>query len=93
MDWTIEWSERSLKDLQSLEKQVRNRVYSYLDVISKLPNPRLRGRSLTGNLDEYWRYRIGDYRVICDIQDNRLIVLILQVGHRRDIYKRRSLMR
>jgi len=55
--------------------------------ISGTENPRSTGKALAGPLGELWRYRVGDYRVICDIQDNALRVLVVQVGHRRGVYR------
>jgi mRNA interferase RelE/StbE len=55
--------------------------------VAKLADPRGVGKALTGQLGEYWRYRVGDYRVICDIKDSEITVLVLRVAHRRQVYK------
>ena len=60
-----------------------------LDEIAKLEDPRSRGKALTGNLAGVWRYRVGDYRILCDINDGRLVILVVDVAHRREVYKRR----
>ena len=57
--------------------------------VAKLEDPRARGKSLTGNLAGVWRYGVGDYRILCDIDDGRLVVLVVDVAHRREVYKRR----
>ncbi len=59
----------------------------YMRDIGKLDDPRSRGKALTSNLVGLWRYRVGDYRVICDINDRELLILALDIGHRREIYK------
>ena len=70
-------------------KGVAARVFDELDEIAKLEDPRSRGKALTGNLAGVWRYRVGDYRILCDINDGRLVILVVDVAHRREVYKRR----
>ena len=88
MIWTIEYTRTAESQLRKLDRQVARRILDYLDdKIAPLENPRTRGKALTGVLGELWRYRIGDYRVICEIRDNTLRVLVVEVGHRKKIYK------
>ena len=88
MSWIIEYTRTAETQLRKLDKQVSRRILDYLDdKISGLDNPRTRRKSLSGPLGELWRYRIGDYRVICEIQDNIMRVLIVEVGHRKQVYK------
>ena len=82
-----EW--RSDKAMRKLDKGVAARVFDELDEIAKLEDPRSRGKALTGNLAGVWRYRVGDYRILCDINDGRLVILVVDVAHRREVYKRR----
>ncbi len=89
MAWTIEVSERALRSLRKMDKQIARRVRDELLEIAKLEDPRSRGKVLTGNLAGVWRYRIGDYRILCDIEDGRLVILVIDVAHRREVYKRR----
>ncbi len=89
MAWTIEVSERALRSLHKMDKQIARRVRDELLEIAKLEDPRSRGKVLTGNLASVWRYRIGDYRILCDIEDGRLVILVIDVAHRREVYKRR----
>lgn len=64
------------------------RIVDYMDErIAELDNPRSTGKALVGRLRGLWRYRVGDYRLLCAIQDGILRVLVLEVGHRRDVYK------
>ena len=60
-----------------------------LEEIANLDDPRSRGKALTGNLAGLWRYRVGDYRVVCDIEDGVLVILVVDVAHRREVYRRR----
>ncbi len=82
----IEFKERVRKELKKMSPDIRNMILSYLNDIASLENPRSRGRSLTANYSGYWRYRIGDYRIICEIIDAKLVIEVVKVGHRRDIY-------
>lgn len=85
MAWTIKYTESSLRQLKKLDKPVAQRVLDYMDErIAVLTDPRAAGKNLVGpRIGSYWRYRIGDVRVICDLQDNALLILVVGVGHRR----------
>ena len=88
MTWTIEYTRTAETQLRKLDRQVARRILDYLgDKIAPLENPRTRGKGLSGPLGELWRYRIGDYRVLCEIQDNVMRILVVEAGHRRQIYK------
>lgn len=88
MGWTIEYSPAAIRQLNNLDKPIRRRIFEYLDErIQCCKNPRHFGDALTANHSGLWRYRAGDYRIICEIQDDKVLVLILAIGHRRDIYK------
>jgi len=86
--WTVEYSDTALKELRKLDKQTAKRIVDFMEerVVGR-ENPRSTGKILTGLKGGLWRYRIGDYRIICDIQDNLLRVLVLQIGHRREVYR------
>ena len=91
MAWTVEVSNYAEKQLRKLDKPIQKRLLDWLDDrIEGCKNPRHFGEPLRGEMAGLWRYRIGDYRVICEIQDQQLVVLALAVGHRREIYLRRS---
>lgn len=91
MAWTVEVSHYAEKQLRKLDKPIQKRLLDWLDDrIEGCKNPRHFGEPLRGEMAGLWRYRIGDYRVICEIQDQQLVVLALAVGHRREIYLRRS---
>lgn len=88
MDWTIEYAETAKKQLRRLDKIAARRIVDFMDERVALNNdPRAIGKALKGSLGDLWRYRVGDYRVICDIQDKLLTVLVLQIGNRREVYR------
>lgn len=74
------------KDLKKLDKSIQKQVSAYLDEVAELENPRSRGKSLSSNLRGFWRYRVGQYRIICKIEDTKLIIFALKIGHRKDVY-------
>jgi mRNA interferase RelE/StbE len=89
MSWTIKIDKHALKELAKIEKKDRQRIFQFLKVdLVKLDNPRLSGKALQGDLKGLWRYRVGDYRLIAQIKDNELQVLVVEIGHRKAIYKR-----
>ena len=89
MAWTVEISESALRELDKLDPQQSRRILKFLDDrVAKSEDPRTIGQALHGaKLGEFWKYRVGDYRLICKIVDERLIVLVLRIGHRREIYR------
>jgi mRNA interferase RelE/StbE len=87
--WTIEYAETAKKQLRKLDKQVARRIIDFMDErIAPRDDPRTIGKALKGPLGEFWCYRVGDTRIICEIQDGVLAVLVLQVGNRREVYRR-----
>lgn len=89
MTWQIDFLRSAEKDLDKLDKQVAIRILRFLhERISPLDDPRLVGQALRGSeLGNLWRYRVGDYRIIADIQDNAICILVVSVGHRCDVYR------
>lgn len=77
---------KSRKQLAKLDNSVKKRILDYMDEVAKLDDPRERGKKLVGNLRDFWRYRVGDYRLICRIHDDALEILVVEIGHRREIY-------
>ena len=87
MKYTVEYTQQAVKDLRKLDKQTRTFILSWVEKnLVNCENPRQHGKGLTANRSGQWRYRVGDYRLIADIQDNRVVILLLHIGHRRDIY-------
>lgn len=90
MAWTIDYTDTAKDQLRKLDKQTARRIVDYLNErIAVLENPRSIGKALTGPLGGFWRYRVGDYRVICDIQDQRIGVLVLRLGRREEVYRQK----
>lgn len=89
MAWTIEVSVGAERELSKLDPQHAKRILNFLqDRIANLENPRSIGKALQGSRSgELWRYRVGDFRLICKIEDDRVVVLVLRVGHRKEIYR------
>jgi mRNA interferase RelE/StbE len=86
--WTIEYAETAIKQLRKLDKPVALRIVDFMDERIAVSNdPRGLGKALTGPLGDLWCYRVGDYRILCDIQDGTLVVLVLQIGNRREVYR------
>lgn len=87
MAWTIEYSERALKSLKKMDRQSARRILDFLEQrIATMDDPRASGKPLKGDLGVFWRYRVGDYRVLCEIQDDRLVILAALIGHRKEVY-------
>ncbi len=89
MAWRVELSEGADRQLNKLDPQISRRLITFLrDRLEKLEDPRSIGEALHGSeLGALWRYRVGDYRLIAEIQDNLLIILVVRIGHRREVYR------
>ena len=87
MKWRIEFEKSARDTLAKLDKPIRQQIEKYLDNLLTLEDPRMRGKGLTGDKAGQWRYRAGDYRIICEIRDNVLVILVLSIGHRSKVYK------
>ncbi|MBX3649406.1 MAG: type II toxin-antitoxin system mRNA interferase toxin, RelE/StbE family [Betaproteobacteria bacterium HGW-Betaproteobacteria-14] len=89
MAYEIEFDPEAVKDLKKLDRPVQQRIVAFLrERVATLDNPRQIGEALAGaKLGNYWKYRVGDWRIICDIQDRRIVVRVLRVGNRREVYR------
>lgn len=86
--WTIEFDSIAEREFNHLDKSVAQRISKFLfQRLARLEDPRQIGERLQGPLREYWKYRVGDYRLVCTIENDRLLVIVLRVGHRREIYR------
>jgi mRNA interferase RelE/StbE len=90
MSWTIAFERQAKRDLDKLDPQIRERVLRFLtERVAALENPRSLGEALKGiELGELWKYRVGDYRIIASIEDQRVQILIVRVGNRHEVYRR-----
>jgi mRNA interferase RelE/StbE len=91
LPWIIKYTESAQRQLKKLDKSVALRVLDFMDErVAVLVDPRAAGKNLVGpKLGSYWRYRVGDVRVICDIQDQEVLILVVEIGHRREVYRGR----
>lgn len=88
MAWTVEYAESAKKQLRKLDKASARRIVDFMDErVGESEDPRQSGKALKGPLGDLWRYRVGDFRILCDIQDGKLTVLVLQIGNRREVYR------
>lgn len=88
MSWSLEYSKRAAKQLAKMDPVASRYVRTWMrEHVDGCENPRAHGKALQGSLKGYWRYRVGEYRIICDIQDDRLVVLAVEVGHRGKVYR------
>jgi mRNA interferase RelE/StbE len=88
VNWVYRFDERALKDLRKLGHQAQRDILAYLDErVVGGADPRRFGKGLKADLAGLWRYRVGDYRILCQITDRELLVLVVAVGHRRDVYE------
>lgn len=85
--YTLKYSDKAVKQLSKLDKGAQKLILTWIARhLENCDNPRMKGKGLTANRSGEWRYRVGDYRVICDIRDRELIILALSIGHRKNIY-------
>lgn len=88
MAWTVSWTSEAQDALAKLDRPAARRIRDYLiERVAPLANPRTLGKSLHGPLREYWRYRIGDYRAICELRAQSLVIIVILVAHRKDVYR------
>jgi mRNA interferase RelE/StbE len=86
--WRIEITRSATKQITKLAPPVQKSILSFMrERLSPADNPRQWGRALQGEKGGLWRYRVSDYRLICDIQDEKITILVLELGHRKDIYR------
>ena len=83
----IEYAPKAGKQFSSLDKPIQSRIKKYMSEIALLDNPRSRGKALTSNLSGLWRYRVGDYRILCRICDDKLIITVIEIAHRSTVYR------
>lgn len=87
LTWAVEFDARAARELRKLDRQVQREILGYFrERIATDEAPRRFGKSLSRELTGLWRYRVGDYRMICNIEDDKLVVLVVRVSHRKDVY-------
>ncbi len=88
MSYRLLYTEDSLRQLKKMDPSAQRLIVTYLRKLEHLEEPRSKGKALSAHLKGFWRYRIGDYRAICEINDDEIIIIVIDIGHRKDIYKR-----
>lgn len=87
MAWTIKWDERVEKDLKKIDKSFQKKIIAYMEKrIAALEDPRVLGKGLMYDKYGLWRYRVENYRIICRIIDKEIEIMVIQVGHRKEVY-------
>lgn len=87
MHWKINWDERAVVELKKLDRQAQKDIIKYLNTrVASSETPQIFGKPLSGNFTGLWRYRVGDYRLICLLNKDVFTVLVLRVGHRKNVY-------
>ena len=87
MVWKVEFSPVAEKQFSKLDRAVQRRIRSFIMDRMEQENPRLLGQALHGELGEFWKYRVGDYRLVCELIDSRLVVLVVKIGNRKQVYR------
>jgi mRNA interferase RelE/StbE len=86
--WQIEFTPAAEKQLSKIDRQSAKRIINFLNKrIAPAEDPRTAGKALRGVLREFWRYRVGNYRIICKVEDSRLLILVVRIAHRSDVYR------
>lgn len=89
MTYQVVYSKKAIKGLKKIDKQAANIIVAWIEKnLIDTDNPRKTGKDLKGNLAKYWRYRVGDYRIIAEIEDERLVITCVEIAHRKQVYKR-----
>ena len=88
MIYELKYEAKAVKQIKKLDPATRKFIKSWIEKnLLNTDNPRQHGKGLTGSLSQYWRYRVGDYRILAEIHDAEIIIIIVEIGHRRDIYR------
>lgn len=87
MAWRVEFDPSADKALRRIDRTWQQRIIAYLEEIRGLPDPRSRGKALRADLSGLWRYRVGDYRIVCQLLGDMMVVYVVKVAHRRHVYE------
>lgn len=88
MIYELKYEAKAVKQIKKLDPATRNLIKTWIEKnLLNTDNPRQHGKGLTGTLSQYWRYRVGDYRILAEINDTEIVIIIVEVGHRREIYR------
>jgi mRNA interferase RelE/StbE len=88
LPWTTEVSNSAERALRKLDRHTARRISTFIDTrLNGIEDPRQIGKALHASLKNYWSYRVGDYRLLCELHDDRIVILIVEIGHRSDVYR------
>jgi mRNA interferase RelE/StbE len=85
--WTIEFERDAIRQLNKLDRSIRAQIVSYVERVVAGGAPRRFGKPLRGQMRGLWSYRVGHYRIVCRLEDQRVVVVVVAVGHRKDVYR------
>ena len=89
MKYQVLYTKKAIKQLSKIEVNQRNIILAWIEKnLVGIDNPKIHGKALKGNLRNYWRYKIGDYRIITEINNDEIKIIVVGIGHRKDIYER-----
>ena len=87
MKYSVEYTKTAVKELRKMDRKIASFIVAYIEEkLVDCENPRLYGKALQGSLNDKWRYRVGDYRILTCIEDDKVIITVVEVGHRKEIY-------
>jgi len=87
MKYDVEYSKTAMNTIKKMDSSTSNLIRTWIEKnLMNTENPRIKGKALTGDLKGLWRYRVGDYKILAEIQDTKIVILILDIGHRSKIY-------
>ena len=84
---TVVFAEKAKKEFLKLDKPVQRQIQTFIVKLQGMSDPRTTGKALVGNFSGMWRYRVGDYRLVCEIEDDRILVTVLHIAHRKEVYR------
>ena len=84
---TVIFSDNARKEFLKLDKPVQKQIQTFIARLQGLQDPHSSGKALTGNLAGLWRYRVGDYRLVCEIENEKILITVLHIAHRKEVYR------
>lgn len=84
---TVEFAEKAKKEFLKLDKPIQKQIQTFVVKLQGMSDPRASGKALAGDLAGRWRYRVGDYRLVCEIEDDKILVTVLHIAHRKEVYR------
>lgn len=83
----VEFSAKAKKEFLKLDKPVQKQIQTFIIKLQNVQDPRSSGKALVGNFAGCWRYRVGDYRLVCYIEEEKILITVLRIAHRKEVYK------